>query len=73
MSTPTVIIDNGASRIKYGLDNYESPKSMPNNTAHVKKQMLSYVGDQLDSTINGSLLQYNRYLMKVFTANLTIL
>ena len=56
----TAIIDNGASRIKYGLETYEKPKSMSNNTAHMKKQMLSYVGDQLDAPINGSLLHYNR-------------
>lgn len=56
-----LILDNGAFKIKYGFDNESRPKgSSANCTAHVRKQMVSYVGDQLDAALNGSLLQYNR-------------
>jgi hypothetical protein len=57
-----LIIDNGAAKIKFGFDKDEKPQGASANcTAHVRKQMLSYVGDQVDSAVNGSVLQYNRY------------
>lgn len=56
-----LIIDNGAAKMKYGFDKDERPQGISSNcTAHVRKQMISYVGDQVDTAINGSLLQYNR-------------
>ncbi len=57
----TLILDNGGGRIKYGYDSDESPRgSIDNCIAFVKKQMLSYVGDQVDTALNKSLLSFNR-------------
>ena len=59
----TLILDNGAFKIKFGFDNEQSPRGSSSNcVAQVRKQMLVYTGDQLDANVNGSLLQYTRYI-----------
>ena len=55
-----IVIDNGASKIKYGTIGQERPSYMMNCVAKVHKQMQVLVGDQIESSLNGSLLHYQR-------------
>lgn len=64
-----IIIDNGAGRLKFGRYDTSSkddnishivPTSFPNCSAKINKQMQVLVGDDIDSVVNGSVLQFNR-------------
>jgi actin-related protein 6 len=65
---PLVLLDNGAGKIKFGRFNPAShqqhappqPQQMSNCIANVQKQMQVLVGDQVDASLNGSLLTYTR-------------
>lgn len=73
MDNNVVILDNGGGKIKYGTEVMLSPQgSMTNCTARINKQMQVLVGDQIDSSLNGSLLNFTRphergYLTKMST------
>mmetsp|Transcript_897 Transcript_897/g.1558 ORF Transcript_897/g.1558 Transcript_897/m.1558 type:complete len:478 (+) Transcript_897:139-1572(+) len=48
--SPTLVVDNGAGRIKYGWSTEEQPVgTMPNALAKIHKTLESVVGDEIDS------------------------
>ena len=69
------LLDNGAGKIKAGVyRNSAASKNLlqikhANCTARVLKQMNHLVGDQVDSSLNGSLLQYNRPFDRGYLVN----
>jgi actin-related protein 6 len=55
-----IILDNGAGKLKYGTQRDASPRMISNCSAKLNKQMVVLVGDQVDDSLNGSLLHYQR-------------
>ena len=72
-----VLLDNGAGKLKAGVCRGTSSTdeiamnriSHSNCTSRVLKQMNTLVGDQVDSTFNGSLLQYTRPFDRGYLVN----
>lgn len=56
----SVVLDNGAGSIKYGLGGEESPRIMSNCIARMQNSMNNLVGDELDAFNNHSVLKYAR-------------
>ena len=69
------LLDNGAGKVKAGVCRNSVGSSdllqvkHSNCTSRILKQMNLLVGDQVDSTLNGSLLQYNRPFDRGYLVN----
>lgn len=56
----SLVVDNGAGRLKYGFDCDEKPRNVFHGTAKINKTMQVLNGDQVDSCQNGSMLLFTR-------------
>ncbi len=56
----TVVVDNGAGKVKYGFAGEDAPRSMSNCIGRMQKSMTVLIGDQMDANINGSLFTISR-------------
>ena len=66
----SVVIDNGAGKIKFGFAGEQEPRgSMYNCTAKLSKQMQLLVGDDIETVSNGSLLNFNRPFDRGYLVN----
>ncbi|KAF8980560.1 Actin- protein 6 [Entomortierella lignicola] len=59
MASRTLVVDNGASTVKYGFADEDTPyKTFPNNITRSKTERKTFVGDQLESCKDFSGLYY---------------
>jgi actin-related protein 6 len=68
--TRTLVLDNGAGRIKYGWSSDEQPRCMPNALAKIHKTLESVVGDEIDSVPGAtSQLRFSRPFDRGYLVN----
>lgn len=68
-SMRSVVLDNGAGSIKYGIGGEKSPRIMSNCTARMQNSMNELVGDEVDAFNNHSLLKYTRPFDRGYLVN----